>query len=142
MLSFERDHVNAHANKLLWMQIFVEAESDNKHLNTISIRHVANSIRTHGAGIMNTAVNFTYQVTRVKFGSSSTTPDDNTVVFNLTFISIAFKISVPAQEVRHVLAVSLRRAHQVAPHPGYPSLQGEQVEPRPEVPFREGQQVQ
>ena len=45
-------------------QIFVEAESDNKHLNTISIRHVANSIRTHGAGIMNTAVNFTYQVSK------------------------------------------------------------------------------
>ena len=43
----------------------MEAESDNKHLNTISIRHVANSIRTHGAGIMNTAVNFTYQVRRL-----------------------------------------------------------------------------
>ena len=42
----------------------MEAESDNKHLNTISIRHVANSIRTHGAGIMNTAVNFTYQVSK------------------------------------------------------------------------------
>ena len=53
-------------NKFLWVQIFLEAESDNKHLNTISIRHVANSIRTHGAGIMNTAVNFTYQVIQVK----------------------------------------------------------------------------
>ena len=42
----------------------MEAESDNKHLNTISIRHVANSIRTHGAGIMNTAVNFTYQASK------------------------------------------------------------------------------
>ena len=32
-------------------QIFVEFKSDNKHLNTINIRHVANSIRTHGTGI-------------------------------------------------------------------------------------------
>ena len=37
-------------------QIFVEETSDNKHLNTINIRHIANSIRTHGTGIMNTTV--------------------------------------------------------------------------------------
>ena len=37
-------------------QIFVERSSSNKHLNTINIRHVANSIRTHGTGIMNTTV--------------------------------------------------------------------------------------
>ena len=30
--------------------------SNNKHLNTINIRHIANSIRTHGTGIMNTTV--------------------------------------------------------------------------------------
>eukprot|EP00105_Crassostrea_gigas_P008276 XP_011422786.1 PREDICTED: WASH complex subunit SWIP [Crassostrea gigas] len=41
-------------------QIFVERSSNNKHLNTINIRHIANSIRTHGTGIMNTTVNFTY----------------------------------------------------------------------------------
>uniref|UniRef100_K1RD46 B box-type domain-containing protein n=1 Tax=Magallana gigas TaxID=29159 RepID=K1RD46_MAGGI len=35
-------------------QIFVERSSNNKHLNTINIRHIANSIRTHGTGIMNT----------------------------------------------------------------------------------------
>ncbi|OXB69309.1 hypothetical protein ASZ78_015709 [Callipepla squamata] len=35
-------------------QIFIERTSNNKHLNTINIRHVANSIRTHGTGIMNT----------------------------------------------------------------------------------------
>ncbi len=45
-------------------QIFVEAASDNKHLNTINIRHVANSIRTHGAGIMNTTVTFYFLVVR------------------------------------------------------------------------------
>lgn len=37
-------------------QIFVEQWSNNKHLNTINIRHIANSIRTHGTGIMNTTV--------------------------------------------------------------------------------------
>eukprot|EP00048_Salpingoeca_helianthica_P015476 m.226982 g.226982 ORF g.226982 m.226982 type:complete len:1195 (+) comp17088_c0_seq1:325-3909(+) len=42
-------------------QIFIEKGSKNKFLNTINIRHVANSIRTHGTGIMNTTVNFTYQ---------------------------------------------------------------------------------
>ncbi|CAE1304616.1 MRT43 [Acanthosepion pharaonis] len=48
-------------------QIFIERSSNNKHLNTINIRHIANSIRTHGIGIMNTTVNFTYQFLRKKF---------------------------------------------------------------------------
>ncbi|XP_069766077.1 WASH complex subunit 4 isoform X3 [Narcine bancroftii] len=39
-------------------QIFIERTSNNKHLNTINIRHVANSIRTHGTGIMNTTYPF------------------------------------------------------------------------------------
>ncbi|XP_064632766.1 WASH complex subunit 4-like isoform X2 [Lineus longissimus] len=48
-------------------QIFVERSSNNKHLNTINIRHIANSIRTHGTGIMNTTVNFAYQFLTKKF---------------------------------------------------------------------------
>lgn len=48
-------------------QVFVEKWSNNKHLNTINISHVANSIRTHGIGIMNTTVNFTYQFLKNKF---------------------------------------------------------------------------
>ena len=48
-------------------QIFVEKQSQNKHLNTINIRHIANSIRTHGIGIMNTTVNFTYQYLTKQF---------------------------------------------------------------------------
>ncbi|XP_054719352.1 WASH complex subunit 4-like [Uloborus diversus] len=48
-------------------QIFVERLSNNKHLNTINIRHIANSIRTHGIGVMNTTVNFVYQFLRKKF---------------------------------------------------------------------------
>lgn len=45
----------------IFLQIFVEKNSDNKFLHTINIRHVANSIRTHGTGIMNTTVNYSYQ---------------------------------------------------------------------------------
>lgn len=37
-------------------QIFIEQSSNNKHLNTINIRHIANSLRTHGIGIINTTV--------------------------------------------------------------------------------------
>ncbi|XP_072939264.1 WASH complex subunit 4 [Epargyreus clarus] len=48
-------------------QIFIEKSSNNKHLNTINIRHIANSIRTHGTGVMNTTVNFTYQFLKNKF---------------------------------------------------------------------------
>lgn len=47
-------------------QIFIEYSSNNKHLNTIGIRHIANSLRTHGTGIINTTVNFTYQFLRKK----------------------------------------------------------------------------
>jgi len=49
--------------------VFIEAPlfATGKTLNTIGIRHVANSIRTHGMGIMNTAVNFAYQFLARKF---------------------------------------------------------------------------
>jgi len=48
-------------------QIFVETVSENKTLDTINIAHISNSIRTHGTGIMNTTINFTYQFLREKF---------------------------------------------------------------------------
>ena len=48
-------------------QVFVEQASNNKFLNTINIQHLANSIRTHGAGVINTTVNYTYQFLRNKF---------------------------------------------------------------------------
>lgn len=37
-------------------QVFIERNSDGKFLNTVNPNHIANSLRTHGAGIMNTAV--------------------------------------------------------------------------------------
>ena len=56
-----------HRNHNISTQVFVERPRDQKFLNTISIRHIANSIRTHGTGIMNTTVNFTYQFLAQKF---------------------------------------------------------------------------
>ncbi|XP_059616023.1 WASH complex subunit 4 [Phlebotomus argentipes] len=47
-------------------QVFIERTSGNKHLNTINIRHIANSLRTHGIGVVNTTVNFTYQFLKKK----------------------------------------------------------------------------
>ncbi|KAK0095726.1 hypothetical protein PV326_007599 [Microctonus aethiopoides] len=52
-------------------QTFIEHTSANKHLNTIGIRHIANSIRTHGTGIMSTTVNFVYQFLRIKLHTFS-----------------------------------------------------------------------
>jgi WASH complex subunit 7 len=63
-------NINVFVGKYLYNlnnQVFVEESSNNKHLNTINISHVANSIRTHGIGIMNTTVNFTYQFLQKKF---------------------------------------------------------------------------
>ncbi|GET88970.1 hypothetical protein, conserved [Leishmania tarentolae] len=44
-------------------QVFIQRPTltPSKHLHTLSIRHIANSIRTHGTGVMNTAVNYVYK---------------------------------------------------------------------------------
>ena len=50
--------------------MFIERLSSatyRKHINTINVKHVANSIRTHGTGIISTTVNFTYQFLAQKF---------------------------------------------------------------------------
>ncbi|KAJ8910819.1 hypothetical protein NQ315_004679, partial [Exocentrus adspersus] len=63
-------NINVFVSKYLYnlnSQVFIEESSNNKHLNSINISHVANSIRTHGIGIMNTTVNYTYQFLRNKF---------------------------------------------------------------------------
>eukprot|EP00727_Mastigamoeba_balamuthi_P006130 m51a1_g2136 hypothetical protein (1117) ;mRNA; f:1715146-1719480 len=52
-------------------QVFVERQSESKTLNTIAIGSIANSIRTHGTGIMNTTVNFSYQYLRTLFSKFS-----------------------------------------------------------------------
>ncbi|GBG71173.1 hypothetical protein CBR_g8475 [Chara braunii] len=51
-------------------QVFIERVSsrhDGQFLNTVGVQHVANSIRTHGKGIMDTTVNCTYQLLAQKF---------------------------------------------------------------------------
>ncbi|EKX45132.1 hypothetical protein GUITHDRAFT_139069, partial [Guillardia theta CCMP2712] len=45
----------------LHTQVFIEKPGENKYIRSIGIQQVANSIRTHGMGIMNTTVNYTYQ---------------------------------------------------------------------------------
>ena len=60
----------ARYNYNLNTQCFVEKSVNAKnrvHLNTISIRHVANSIRTHGTGITHTTINFVYQYLAQRF---------------------------------------------------------------------------
>ena len=44
-------------------QTFIERKSEKggKHLNTINMYSISNSIRTHGTGMMNTTVNYTYK---------------------------------------------------------------------------------
>jgi len=42
----------------------VERSSKAKFLSSINIRHIANSIRTHGTGIMNTTVSYIQGITR------------------------------------------------------------------------------
>lgn len=72
-------------------QIFIEQSSQNKHLNTINIRHVSNSIRMHGTGIMNTTVNFTYQFLRKKFYIFSQFLFDEQIKSRLTKDILFFK---------------------------------------------------
>ncbi|ETV96488.1 hypothetical protein, variant 2 [Aphanomyces invadans] len=56
-------------NYNLNQQFFLERRNDkgSRHLNAISIHSIASSIRTHGMGILNTTVNFTYQFLNKKF---------------------------------------------------------------------------
>lgn len=44
-------------------QLFIQrpGSTESRHLHALHARHVANSIRTHGTGIMNTAVNHVYK---------------------------------------------------------------------------------
>lgn len=82
-------------------QIFVENKSDNKHLNTINIGHIANSIRTHGTGIMNTTVNFSYQFLRKKFGIFSQFLFDDQIKARLAKDARFFKENTASLEQKY-----------------------------------------
>ena len=45
-------------------QVFVEKRSSSRTLHVLSCEHAANSLRTHGMGVVNTSVNLAYQVLR------------------------------------------------------------------------------
>ncbi|KAK6103382.1 WASH complex subunit 7 family protein [Brugia pahangi] len=48
-------------------QFFIEKDSKSKQLTILTVEHVANSIRTHGMGIMHTTINHAYQFLKKKF---------------------------------------------------------------------------
>ncbi|EJD75121.1 WASH complex subunit 7 [Loa loa] len=48
-------------------QFFIEKDSKSKQLTILTAEHVANSIRTHGMGIMHTMINHAYQFLKKKF---------------------------------------------------------------------------
>ncbi|XP_062536621.1 WASH complex subunit 4 [Armigeres subalbatus] len=61
------EHFVSHYVYNMNFQIFIEQSSNNNFLNTVNIGHIANSLRRHGNGIINTTVNYTFQFLRQKF---------------------------------------------------------------------------
>ncbi|KZC07226.1 PREDICTED: WASH complex subunit 7 [Dufourea novaeangliae] len=82
-------------------QTFIEHTSSNKHLNTIGIRHIANSIRTHGTGIMSTTVNFVYQFLRVKLH---------------TFSQFLFDEHIKSRLMRNIRYIKVQRENGATPY--------------------------
>lgn len=83
-------------------QIFIEKYSNNKHLNTINIRHIANSLRSHGIGIINTTVSAFFLVFVV---SEASFPPS---------IAGQLYLPVPAQEILRLLPVPVQRADPIS----------------------------
>ena len=81
-------------------QVFVERTSNNKHLNTISIRHLANSIRTHGTGIMNTTVSLALtsdHVSSLYAEWNENDPHDSSLQVNFTYQFLRKKFYIFSQ---------------------------------------------
>jgi len=53
------------------VQVFVQLTSSNKHIDTLGIRHLSNSMRAHGPGLANTIVNAAYGFLRTKLQALS-----------------------------------------------------------------------
>lgn len=111
----------------------MERSSNNKHLNTINIRHIANSIRTHGTGIMNTTVGSPYynhtwrsficvcfymwrSFICVYFSSNWHLLDYKS--WPLSLIAGEFHLPISAEEVLYFLTVSLWWTYQVQVNQG------------------------
>ncbi|VDM53564.1 unnamed protein product [Angiostrongylus costaricensis] len=54
-------------NYCLHQEFFIEKTSPNRTLRVLTVDHMADSMRTHGLGVLNTGVNLTYQLLRNKF---------------------------------------------------------------------------
>ena len=54
-------HFVSHFNYNLHTQQFIESTFDSVMLNTVGIQQIADSIQTHGLGILNTSINFVYR---------------------------------------------------------------------------------
>lgn len=48
-------------------QMFIQKPNDERYLDVLQIKHVSNSIQTHGFGILNTSVNYIYKFLKSKF---------------------------------------------------------------------------
>ncbi|XP_043282662.1 WASH complex subunit 4 [Venturia canescens] len=82
-------------------QTFIEQKSTSKYLNTIGIRHIANSIRTHGTGIMSTTVNFVYQFLCIKLH---------------TFSQFMFDEHIKSRLLKDVKFVKVQRENESVPY--------------------------
>jgi len=60
-----------HFNYSIFTQTFIESKKDSTILNTIGIRQIADSVQTHGVGILNTSANLVYQFILKKFNTFS-----------------------------------------------------------------------
>ncbi|KAJ1356955.1 hypothetical protein KIN20_014945 [Parelaphostrongylus tenuis] len=56
-----------HTVSIQLSSFFIEKTSPNRTLRVLTADHMADSMRTHGLGVLNTGVNLTYQLLRSKF---------------------------------------------------------------------------
>uniref|UniRef100_A0A0K0DCA4 ANK_REP_REGION domain-containing protein n=1 Tax=Angiostrongylus cantonensis TaxID=6313 RepID=A0A0K0DCA4_ANGCA len=54
-------------SSVILLAFFIEKTSPNRTLRMLTVDHMADSMRTHGLGVLNTGVNLTYQLLRNKF---------------------------------------------------------------------------
>lgn len=95
-------------------QIFVEGTTspNQTHYNTIGIHNIANSLATHGFGIVNTTINFVYQFLRKKFVIFSQLIYDERIKSRLAKEMKIWRESVETNEKR-IEIYNFDRAHRL-----------------------------
>jgi WASH complex subunit 7 len=92
-------------------QIFVESIANkNQHFNTIRINNIANSLSTHGFGIINTTINFVYQFLRKKLSIFSQVVYDERIKSRLTREMKILRENVAAAD-KNSQVFTFERAH-------------------------------